>query len=87
MSGRTPRWYYVLKEAEVLTGGDSLGPVGSRLVAETIIGLIEHDPDSYRNAVAPWGDAAVPTLESADGSRVEIASLRDLLRFAGVLVA
>jgi hypothetical protein len=85
LSGRTPLWYYVLKEAEVLTGGDSLGPVGSRLVAETIIGLIEHDPDSYRNAVAPWGEAAVPTIPTTEGRPVEITSLRDLLRFAGVL--
>lgn len=85
LSGRTPLWYYVLKEAEVLTGGDSLGPVGSRLVAETIIGLVEHDPDSYRNAVAPWGEAAVPTLPAVDGRPVEITSLRDLLAFAGVM--
>ena len=37
----TPLWYYVLKEAEVLTGGERLGPVGSRLLAETFVGLIE----------------------------------------------
>jgi hypothetical protein len=38
--GRTPLWYYVLKEAE-LRGGSRLGAVGSHIVAETLIGLIK----------------------------------------------
>ncbi|HEY0216210.1 MAG TPA: hypothetical protein VGC57_07455 [Cellulomonas sp.] len=85
LSGRTPLWYYVLKEAEVLTSGNSLGPVGSRLVAETIIGLIRHDPDSYLGSAGPaWGDAPVPTLVSGDGTR-RIASISDLLTLAGVM--
>jgi hypothetical protein len=46
--GKTPLWYYILREAEVLgfnragVPGNRLGPVGSRIVAETLIGLIEH---------------------------------------------
>lgn len=35
----TPLWYYIIKEAE-LNRGEKLGPVGSRIVAETIVGLI-----------------------------------------------
>jgi LysM repeat protein len=42
----TPLWYYILKEAEVLHNGRHLGPVGSRLIAETIVGLIQASPIS-----------------------------------------
>ena len=34
----TPLWYYVLREAAVLEGGDQLGPVGARIVADTSSG-------------------------------------------------
>ncbi|MEN3332209.1 MAG: hypothetical protein V7641_1574 [Blastocatellia bacterium] len=37
---QTPLWYYILKEAEVLHEGKCLGPVGSRIVAETVIELM-----------------------------------------------
>lgn len=39
--GRTPLWYYILKEAE-LNEGNRLGKVGSRIVAETLVGLIRN---------------------------------------------
>ena len=31
---KTPLWYYILKEAQVRSGGERLGPVGARIVAE-----------------------------------------------------
>jgi hypothetical protein len=37
---KTPLWYYVLKEAEILENGERLGPLGSRIVAEVIAGGI-----------------------------------------------
>jgi hypothetical protein len=43
--GHTPLWYYVLKEAE-LNGGSRLGPVGGRIVAETLIGLVKRSRHS-----------------------------------------
>ncbi|MDE3204315.1 MAG: hypothetical protein KGQ66_08825 [Acidobacteriota bacterium] len=46
----TPLWYYVLAEARVATGGVRLGPVGGRIVAETLIGLLRGDPSSYLTA-------------------------------------
>jgi hypothetical protein len=46
----TPLWYYILAEAKVVMGGLSLGPVGGRIVAETLIGLLRADPSSYLNA-------------------------------------
>ena len=42
LQGKTPLWYYILREAEVRGLGERLGPVGSRIVAETLIGLIKN---------------------------------------------
>ena len=39
---KTPLWYYILREAMVQSNGNHLGRVGSRIVAETLVGLIEH---------------------------------------------
>jgi hypothetical protein len=46
----TPLWYYVLAEARVTAGGLNLGPVGGRIVAETLIGLLRADATSYLSA-------------------------------------
>jgi hypothetical protein len=46
--GETPLWYYILRESDVCTGGDRLGPVGGRIVADVLVGLIDADPSSYR---------------------------------------
>jgi hypothetical protein len=43
----TPLWYYILKEAEQFQDGNRLGPVGGRIVAEVLIGLLRADPASY----------------------------------------
>jgi hypothetical protein len=43
----TPLWYYILAEAKAAAGGLTLGPVGGRIVAETLIGLLRADPTSY----------------------------------------
>jgi hypothetical protein len=53
-SGETPLWYYVLREADVRSGGDRLGPVGGRIVGEVLIGLLDLDPMSVRHAPAGW---------------------------------
>ncbi|MGZ4197267.1 MAG: peroxidase family protein [Solirubrobacteraceae bacterium] len=43
----TPLWYYILAEAKAMEDGLHLGPVGGRIVAETLIGLLRADPTSY----------------------------------------
>ena len=43
----TPLWYYLLAEAKATTNGLHLGPVGARIVTETLIGLLRADPNSY----------------------------------------
>ncbi len=50
----TPLWFYVLKEAEHRGGGDRLGPVGGRIVAEVLIGLLRADPASYLSLAPDW---------------------------------
>ena len=45
----TPLWYYILAEAATIAGGEHLGPVGARIVTETLIGLLRADPTSYLN--------------------------------------
>jgi hypothetical protein len=77
----TPLWFYVLKEAEVRANGNSLGPVGSRIVAETLIGQIRADDGSYLNQPGGWSPAEGVT--QADGSLV--VTISDLLRVGGVL--
>jgi Animal haem peroxidase len=51
---RTPLWFYILREAEVTAGGEQLGPVGGRIVAEVIIGLIKGDRQSYLRQEPDW---------------------------------
>ena len=74
---RTPLWYYILAEADFLEGGKRLGPVGSTIVAEVLVGLIRRSEGSILRT-ANWQ----PTLPSAQPGTF---TLTDLLRFARVL--
>jgi hypothetical protein len=72
----TPLWYYVLKEAEIVADGLQLGPVGGRIVAEVLIGLLQADEGSYLATQPRWR----PTLPARSGT----FRMTDLLTFAGV---
>lgn len=74
---RTPLWYYILAEAAARAEGQRLGPVGSTIVAEVLIGLVRRSSDSILRHRS-WR----PSLPSA---RRDTFELSDLLRFAGVL--
>lgn len=76
-SARTPLWYYILAEAAVRAKGQRLGPVGSTIIAEVLIGLIRRSSDSILRTKG-WK----PTLPSAKKGTFTLA---DLLRLAGVL--
>lgn len=86
---RTPLWFYILKEAEVREKGQRLGEVGSRVVAETFIGVLLADPGSYLSQKPDWNPSQ-PTpnaggpLKLPNGST--IGTITDLFRFAGVAV-
>jgi hypothetical protein len=73
---RTPLWFYVLREAEVTEGGQRLGPVGGRIVAEVLVGLIRGDRQSYLRQDPDW----TPTY--GPGGNVTMV---DLLSAAGVV--
>ncbi|MQA86368.1 MAG: peroxidase [Streptosporangiales bacterium] len=75
----TPLWYYVLKEAELMTGGLRLAGVGARIVGEVFIGLLQLDPASYLATNPNW----VPTLPRRSGGTGDFRMV-DLLTFAGV---
>jgi hypothetical protein len=71
----TPLWFYVLREADKLGNGQTLGPVGGRIVAEVFIGLLQADELSFLAQEPTWK----PTL-GTDGD----FTMADLLKFAGV---
>jgi hypothetical protein len=83
LEGRTPLWYYVLREAEYYgverdkedgksgLGGQHLGPLGSQIIAETIIGILWSDPTSFLHKQVPF----VPLIPAPSGKRFTLADL------------
>jgi hypothetical protein len=49
----TPLWFYILREAEMISGGAELGPVGGGIVAEVFVDLLRSDDQggSYQKKV------------------------------------
>jgi hypothetical protein len=84
-AGNCPLWTYVLAETEPVetrvktTGGDKkivtrrLGPVGGRIVAETLVGILVGDSQSFLNVNPLWQ----PSM--ADGG---VFGLRELIAAA-----
>jgi hypothetical protein len=77
LAGRTPLWYYVLKEAEVVAHSAHLGPVGGRIVAEVLIGLLAGDPLSFLSVAPDWK----PTLPSRKPGTFTLSDLVNLAKF------
>lgn len=81
LKGCTPLWYYMMMEAEVIgraddgisTPGEGLGPMGGRLVAEVIIGLMELDSRSFLASNRSW--------QPADGLGENIQTVGDMLTY------
>lgn len=80
---RTPLWYYVLREAKVQKAGETLGAVGSRLVAETLIGILKHDRNSFLNNRQHTRVTAAGI--KVPGRSQPIASLADMIDYAGLV--
>jgi Animal haem peroxidase len=74
---KTPLWYYVLREAVVLGGGNQLGPVGAKIVADTFIRILKRDANSYLNVSGGFA----PMLPSVTAGDFTFA---DMVIFAGV---
>jgi hypothetical protein len=83
LQGNTPLWYYVLREAEwygvdrapadpgLAFGGQHLGPVGSRIVAETFIGLLWLDKASFLHDLRTF----TPLPQISGGKSLTLARL------------
>ena len=75
--GGAPLWYYILKEAELQQGGQQLGAVGARIVAEVFVGLMANDPTSYLRLGSAF--RPMPPVAPTAGQ----FGMAELLRFAG----
>jgi hypothetical protein len=76
--GEAPLWFYILKEAELPPyNGERLGPVGGRIMAETLVGLLQRDPNSYLYLNAAW--KPTPPIAPTTGQ----FGFVDLLRYGG----
>jgi Animal haem peroxidase len=74
----SPLWYYILKEAQVQGQGKRLGQVGSRILAEVFVGLLEADSSCFLSRCPDWK----PMLPSQIPGTFTMV---DLLKFVGEL--
>lgn len=87
---RTPLFYYVLREAFSHGAGEHLGAIGSRMVAETLVSLIQDDPVSVLNhpdardliVSARKAKAGQSGLKTPVGT---IGTISDLVKAAGAI--
>ncbi len=89
--GKTPLWFYVLREARVKESGGRLGRVGARIVAETLIGLIRHSDytilrpvkgQESESELSDWRPAYGRPAAGPEGVKFQMT---DLLRAADVV--
>lgn len=85
LSEKTPLWYYLLREAEALgirrfRGGECLGPLGSRIVAEVVLGVMNSDPNYYLNMDPDWKPMAAVFGRLSELRRID--NLRKFIAFA-----
>src|SRR5439155_21155399 len=72
---QTPLWYYILKEAQIKGKGEHLGPVGSRILAEVFVGILQGDSNSFLAQNRAW----TPDLPAKTGE--PWGYIADLLSF------
>lgn len=77
----TPLFYYLLKEADILSGGRTLGPIGSFIVARVIRGAVESDPNSYISGAGRDWD--LPLWRFPSGNNRQINSVIGIIRLVG----
>jgi len=73
-ANNAPLWFYILEEAERTTrdgskdsrGGQHLGPVGGRVVAEVLVGLAYYDEHSFLRQAPKWRPC--PPVGREDGT-------------------
>jgi Animal haem peroxidase len=82
---KTPLWYYILCEAEAsgtrrFCGGECLGPLGSRIVAEVLLGVLNADPNHYLNVDPGWTPLSAVFGQTRESRRID--TLRKFIAFA-----
>lgn len=82
---RTPLWFYLLREAELFGirrfhGGECLGPLGSRIVAEVLLGVLNADPNCYFKVDPNWKPLIAVFGGTQEPRRLD--TLRKLIAFA-----
>ena len=93
MLERTPLWYYILHEATVLGAnvpttssnrylGLTLGPLGSLIVAETFLGILQADGTSYWNSDRNWVPPTPRVNYMPDGTGGPINNMAHFFHFA-----
>jgi hypothetical protein len=73
---QTPLWYYILKEAQIKGKSEHLGPVGSRILAEVFVGILQGDSNSFLAQNPTW----TPDLPA---KTADTFTMVDLLNFVG----
>jgi hypothetical protein len=77
-----PLWYYVLLEAEINESGNTLGEIGSRIVAEVIEASLRHDRSSF--LYCGGGEWFPPIWMCADGKKRTVETFGDLAIAVGL---
>lgn len=77
-AGPAPLWFYVLREAAVQQAGLRLGAVGSVLVGEVLLGLLDRDKLGYLRQAPKWTPAVEPHWAGAS-----VTTFGELLGYAG----
>lgn len=71
----TPLWYYILREAELFHGGQRLGPVGALIVAETMLGIVHGDHNSFLWQRSNWS----PELPAREAGNFRMTDMIDFI--------
>ncbi len=82
----TPLWFYLLKEAEIASGGHRLGALGTHIVAGTLAGLLISDPHSAWNTPGSVEGRWHP-LDGVQPNGHVLDSFAGLMRVAGLMAA
>lgn len=83
VSKKTPLWFYILCEANVNAQGNTLGPMGSRLVAEVILGILMDDMvnvDSISREGVLW-ESDIIFDDQNNGKKASEMTMLDIITF------
>lgn len=72
--GLAPLWFYILREAEALGGGQRLAGVGAEIVGRVFVAILLADRASYPASNPGW----TPTLPGAKPGRFSMTDLANL---------